>query len=135
MTTEEAILYLSPIAESASLKRYKEALGMAIAALRAQQERENPQPLTRQELHDLCSAGNAHVWVDFSNGRVLPALAQEVDGEVYAVLGSNWVIMMPWDNEKRRFCAYRNKPEERRMQHERTIQEQSLHGSSGIRRL
>ena len=39
MTREEAIWYLQPIADSASLERYKEALGMAIAALR---EQENP---------------------------------------------------------------------------------------------
>lgn len=36
MTREEAIQYLSPIAESAALPRYKEALGMAIAALKEQ---------------------------------------------------------------------------------------------------
>ena len=36
MTREEAIWYLQPIADSASLERYKEALGMAIAALREQ---------------------------------------------------------------------------------------------------
>lgn len=40
MTREEAILYLTPIAESASLERYKEALSMAVAALREQEERE-----------------------------------------------------------------------------------------------
>ena len=34
MTREEAIWYLTPIAESASLERYKEALSMAVAALR-----------------------------------------------------------------------------------------------------
>ena len=37
MTREEAILYLTPIAESASLERYKEALSMAIFALREQE--------------------------------------------------------------------------------------------------
>ena len=39
MTHEEAIWYLQPIANSASLPRYAEALGMAIAALREQEER------------------------------------------------------------------------------------------------
>lgn len=34
MTREEAILYLQPIADSAHMKRYSEALGVAIAALR-----------------------------------------------------------------------------------------------------
>ena len=36
MTREEAIWYLQPIADSASLPRYAEALNMAIAALREQ---------------------------------------------------------------------------------------------------
>lgn len=39
MTREEAIWYLTPIAESASLERYKEALGLALSALREQEER------------------------------------------------------------------------------------------------
>lgn len=39
MTIEEAIWYLTPIAESASLERYKEALGLALSALRGQEER------------------------------------------------------------------------------------------------
>lgn len=40
MTREEAILYLTPITESASHEIYKEALSMAVAALREQEERE-----------------------------------------------------------------------------------------------
>ena len=36
MTKEEAIWYLQPIADSASLPRYAEALNMAISALREQ---------------------------------------------------------------------------------------------------
>lgn len=36
MTREEAILYLTTIAESASLERYKEALGLALSALQNQ---------------------------------------------------------------------------------------------------
>ena len=39
MTREEAIWYLTPISESASLERYKEALSMAVTALREQEER------------------------------------------------------------------------------------------------
>ena len=39
MTREEAIWYLTPIAESASLERYKEALGLALSALREKEER------------------------------------------------------------------------------------------------
>lgn len=37
MTREEAIQYLQPIADSAHMKRYSEALGMAISALREQE--------------------------------------------------------------------------------------------------
>lgn len=40
MDRSEAIWYLQPIADSASLERYKEALNMAIAALREQEQRE-----------------------------------------------------------------------------------------------
>lgn len=53
MNREEAIWYLTPIAESASLERYKEALSMAVAALREQEERENPKPLTLDELRKM----------------------------------------------------------------------------------
>lgn len=42
MTKAEAIAYLQPIADSASMKTYAEALNMAIEALRAQQK---PAPL------------------------------------------------------------------------------------------
>ena len=37
MTREEAIQYLQPIADSAHMKRYSEALGVAITALREQE--------------------------------------------------------------------------------------------------
>lgn len=40
MTKEEAIGYLTPIFNSARLKNYKDALGEALSALRAQAERE-----------------------------------------------------------------------------------------------
>lgn len=53
MTREEAIWYLSPIAENTSLERYKEALTLAISALREQEERENPNPLTLDELRQM----------------------------------------------------------------------------------
>lgn len=39
MTREEAIWYLQPIADSASLPRYAEALNMAISALREQENK------------------------------------------------------------------------------------------------
>ena len=47
---EEALHYLVPIYDSAHLDGYKRNLGTALAALRAEQERLNPQPLTWEEL-------------------------------------------------------------------------------------
>lgn len=43
MTSEEAIWYLQPIADSASLPRYAEALNMAISALRKPEVLTQPQ--------------------------------------------------------------------------------------------
>ena len=47
MTREEAIQYLQPIADSAHMKRYSEALGVAIAALREQEKLKPPCELCR----------------------------------------------------------------------------------------
>lgn len=52
MDRSEAIWYLQPIADSASLERYKEALNMAIAALR-EQEQKSP--------CSLCGYGGKHL--------------------------------------------------------------------------
>lgn len=46
MTREEAIQYLQPIADSAHMKRYSEALGVAISALREQEPVTNRNGLT-----------------------------------------------------------------------------------------
>ena len=82
MTREEAIWYLTPIAESASLERYKEALSMAVAALREQEERENPKPLTLDELRKmdwepvwcLCKPidGGNGFWCICKKGTIIP---------------------------------------------------------------
>ena len=59
MTREEAIWYLQPIADSASLPRYAEALNMAIAALREQPQWisvEERLPDAEQEVRVLCKA-------------------------------------------------------------------------------
>jgi hypothetical protein len=50
---EEALHYLVPIYDSAHLDGYKRNLGTALAALRAEQERLNPQPLTLEELRGM----------------------------------------------------------------------------------
>lgn len=63
MTIKEAICYLSPIAESASLARYKEALQMAIAALRAQQEEKNEPPTNADRIRAMNDKELAKVYV------------------------------------------------------------------------
>ena len=51
MTIKEAINYLQPIAESAALPSYKEALAMAISAMRQQDQKNDP--LTLDELREM----------------------------------------------------------------------------------
>lgn len=74
MTREEAIQYLSPIAESAALPRYKEALGMAIAALKEQGAKGveidpvKNEPLTLEELKQM---NGQPIWVQFLNKAVI----------------------------------------------------------------
>ena len=69
MTREEAIQYLSPIAESAALPRYKEALGMAIAALkRVEFDPFKTEPLTLEELKQM---NGQPIWVQFLNKAVV----------------------------------------------------------------
>ena len=63
MTREEAIWYLTPIAESASLERYKEALSMAVAALREQEER-RWMPVTESPKGKGCYIVAVNHWLD-----------------------------------------------------------------------
>ena len=53
MTNEVAISYLEPMVENAAFESYREALSMATAALREQEERENPKLLTLDELRKM----------------------------------------------------------------------------------
>lgn len=64
MTVDEAIKYLTPIAESASLPNYVTALTMAVSALRAKQEDEKNDPLTLEELRQI---DGQPVWVTSTN--------------------------------------------------------------------
>lgn len=98
MTREEAIWYLTPIAESASIERYKEALSMAIAALREQDGRENPKPLTLEELRqthnpvwcscELLDGGNGF-WCLCINGKIIAPSGDSFDVEEIP----NWVFL------------------------------------------
>ena len=61
MSIEEAIGYLSPIAESAALPRYKEALGIAIGAMKEKAERERPKDDAVANPCDSCCVGWASI--------------------------------------------------------------------------
>ena len=82
MTREEAIWYLTPIAESASLERYKEALSMAVAALREQDERRWIPVTERMPKLIPCRAGTAYseaVNVLTSDRKVITAIWDGTD--------------------------------------------------------
>lgn len=82
MTREEAIWYLTPIAESASLERYKEALSMAVAALREQEERRWIPVAERLPELIPCRAGTAYseaVNVLTSDRKVITAIWDGTD--------------------------------------------------------
>ena len=50
---DEAIAYLQPIADSATVGHYSEMLNIALSALREKQEREKNEPLTLDELRQM----------------------------------------------------------------------------------
>lgn len=82
MTREEAIWYLTPIAESASLERYKEALSMAVAALREREERRWIPVTERSPKLIPCGAGTAYseaVNVVTSGRKVITAIYDGTD--------------------------------------------------------
>lgn len=100
MDRAEAIWYLSPIAESATLPRYKEALDLAIAAL---QEQEQNEPLTLEQLRDM---HGEPVWIVWPDGRI--------KSKWWIVGSSEWHLMefMGSQSEKEYgtvWIAYRNK--------------------------
>lgn len=115
MTIEEAIDYLERCADGLD-PYFDNAVSLAIAALRAQKERENPKPLTEEELYECCRAGNAHIWVKFPDGQVFPALVQKGCKEPYAILGDNWVLGLGNGSSPNRLRAYLHKPKEERGQ-------------------
>lgn len=119
MTREEAIWYLTPIAESASLERYKEALGLALSALREQEERDNRlesdavknDPLTLDELRKM---DGEPVWVKlFDTGEEFWVLRYEWadtrNPEPMILFHMRWYAQADYG---RTWIAYRCKPKE-----------------------
>ena len=117
MDRAEAIWYLSPIAESAALPRYKEALGMAIAALREQGELESNEPMTVEELREVAESEEygAHIWVkDLAYHDVIAAVTDRMPPYGVVALWS-YGIHEPEFTERnygKTWLAYRHKPEE-----------------------
>lgn len=99
MTNKAAISYLEPMAENAPFESYREALSMAIAALREQEERENPKPLT---IEDLKQTEGRSVWWDWCGEYCLCKKEYVVTSN--GTFSFNFVV----NNGN----AYRNKPKE-----------------------
>lgn len=122
MTREETIWYLSPIAESAALPRYKEALGMAIAALKEQGAKGveidpvKNEPLTLEELRTIAESEEygAHVWVkELADHDIIAAVTDHMPPYGVVALWS-YGVHEPEFTEKnygKTWLAYKNKPE------------------------
>lgn len=111
MTTEEAICILAPetrreamavVTWSRKISTDQEACRLAVAALRAQQERENPQPLTWKEL--LARKGEP-VWVvDLQTGArywaIVIGKSVTADGNIVAHLASTHYAEEDYDLDR-----------------------------------
>ena len=119
MDRAEAIAYLSPIAESAALPRYKEALGMAIAALKEVEiDQFKNDPLTLEELRTIAESEEygAHIWVkDLADRDVIAAVTDHMSPYGVVALWSYGVHEPEFTekNYEKTWLAYRSKPEGR----------------------
>jgi len=106
----EAIHYLQPIADSASDKMsYGAMLNLAIQALHAQAERENPQPLTLDELKSMV---DKPVYCVDSKGAGMWAFVQLEDEVCTDCHYGDWEFYCyGWDNDDG-WLAYKNKQKE-----------------------
>ena len=107
MTTEEVINELNLMEMVVRTPKAAEAVKIATAALRAQQEQESNEPLTLDELREM---EGKPVWVthrDGSGGRwgIVNIYGNRICADVCA--GSAY-----WFNDYCRNIAYRHKPEE-----------------------
>lgn len=82
MTKEEAIWYLQPIADSASLPRYAEALNMAISALREQEHFLEATKMVEQS--GSCKNRNSH-----TNADKFRAMTDEELADLFVKIASN----------------------------------------------
>lgn len=117
MTRKEAIEAIKCNWPDSRYTILREALDMAISALRSKQELkvveiDQVKPLTLDELRKMYDGEDGHVWVRFGNSRrCWPAILDTYDGELVAV----WSAAVDFCHEKdygKTWLAYRRKPEE-----------------------
>lgn len=112
MTIDEAIKAMQNIDLVLSVTDSEhEAARMAISALRAQQERENPQPLTLEELRRM---DGEVVYIpeseEYFGGMGIVSVSQEMVVDFVDMEDGFW----PFDEYGAGWLAYRRKPEEER---------------------
>lgn len=120
MTTAEAIDYLERCADGLD-PDFDKAVSLAVAALRAQQERENPEPLTLEELREM-DGEPVRVVYDEDALKTTPgfdplafwALVEVTEKSIFLTnnLGGRTVYAGDQDLEWAGITAYRHKPKE-----------------------
>lgn len=128
MNRKQAIDYLTPIMESASMQTYKEALGLAIDALKAQdncgglaklETQVSNKPLTLEQLQNMVGKW---VWV------VVKYEHCKCDGWAFVPTLGHIAYLdqtIPMDSYRSKFTAYACPPEA-------TLEEQDNHGKSQV---
>ena len=112
MTIEEAIKAMQNIDLVLSVTESEhEAARMAISALRAQQERENPQPLTLEEVKEHITKGHPNdikpLYVDFK-----PTIPIDYTSRWRDAYNLSRLIAGRGDEYGKTWIAYRSKPKE-----------------------
>lgn len=111
MTIEEAIRAIECNRPTSGYIILREALDMAIAALRAQQERENPKPLTLEELEKVKMDAPILVYVVLFNDEThMPEYGEWMIFDGHSFYSDEAYDGL--DNYGTMFVAYRHKPKE-----------------------
>lgn len=114
MTYEEAISMLDPGAKMPNFphtaEEVDEACRIAVSAIRAQQERENPKPLTIDELFQM---DGDPVWVVYDEDAGTWALVEVLEESVFLTnkLGGRSEYAADVEFEEDGIAVYRRKPE------------------------
>lgn len=106
MTIDEAIQYLYWIKISTTKLNLRASIDFAMDVLRAQRERENPQPL---DVEELMKMGGLPVWVVFIDNINVPAQWYIVGSVDWNIMGFNDDIR---SDNKQTWLAYKYPPKE-----------------------